>query len=260
MGDRASSRGRDPLRRQYRHGRKNYREITISSSTTTTVKDASIGTTVEIFKAASAFGKAQENSKTTCTKRTRVLLHPEVIRNLDKERLERDQTIDRKKEIVEYLRVLPIASLVKDPFWADSMRRASRNFIRDELQSAPITQPFYLKVGKMYAAAGKLGTTGEKEKATPVYIETLPRRWRFPWQGIIDVLTTPGALFLLAFEIDDKRFYLCTSSRDKYQAKVLTHLDETSGSQFSLCHPCTNQLKALDDWLATGLMIQWHLQ
>ena len=143
------------------------------------------------------------------------------------------------------------------------MRRASREFIRDELQSSPITQPFYLKVGKMYvtayAAAGKLETTGEKEKATPVYIETLPRRWRFPWQGEIDLLTTPGALFRLAFEIDDKRFYLCTSSRDEYEAKVLTHLDETSGSQFSL-YKSAKGTQQLASHRANDLMEKRRLQ
>ena len=31
----------------------------------------------------------------------------------------------------------------------------------------------------------------------------------------------------------------------------------SEGHQFTLCHPGTNQVKALDDWLATGLMIEW---
>ena len=114
------------------------------------------------------------------------------------------------------LRVLPIAALIRNSDWAKFMRIASQEFIDDELQRAPISRPFYLKAGARFVtadAAGKLGTTGEKEKATPVYIETLPRRRRFPWQGEIDLLTTPGALFLLAFEIDDQRFYLCILSR-----------------------------------------------
>ena len=90
-------------------GGKIYREVTISSSTSTTVKDASFSITIEMFKVASELGKAQKNSKTTYTKRTRVLLHPKVMKNLSKkERLARDQTIARKEEVVVCLRVLPI--------------------------------------------------------------------------------------------------------------------------------------------------------
>ena len=193
-------------------GGKIYREVTISSSTSTTVKDASFSTTIEMFKVASELGKAQKNSKTTYTKRTRVLLHAEVMKNLSKKAVgarSDDRTQGGSRRVFARL---------AHPFWAKSMRIASQNFIDDELQRTPMRQPFYLKAGKSYVtadAAGKLGTTGEKEKATPVYIETLPQRWCFPWQGEIDFLTTPGGLFLLAFEIDDQRFYLCTS-KDKY--------------------------------------------
>ena len=241
-------------------GGKVYREVSKSSSTSITINDANVATTVKASKAAAEFRNDKKTSEATYSKRERVLLHPKIIGKP----LKRDLTIKRDEEVVVCLRVLPIAALVRDPVWCTSMRIASSKFIEDELQRTShivdATRPFYIKAGAKFVTANANGefTTGAKEEATPVYIETLPqRRWRFPWEDEINSLTTPGALFLLAFEIDDQRFYLCTSSRDKYQAILCTHLAEMSEGQFTLCHPGTNQVKALDDWLATGLMIEW---
>ncbi|XP_065840313.1 uncharacterized protein [Oscarella lobularis] len=236
-------------------GGKVYREITTSSSTSTTSNDASFATTFKVFKAASELRNAQNRTKTTYTKSERVLLHPDIIGKP----LKRDLKIKRDEEVVVCLRVLPIASLVKDPAWAESMRSASRNFIDEELQRAPMTHAFYLKAGQRYVRVQerKLRMTNVKKQATPVYIEPLPLRWSFSKKTTKDLLTTPGALFLLAFKIGGQRFYLCTSSRDKYEAIVSTHLADKSGGQFSLCHPGTNQAKALEDWLTIGLLIEW---
>ena len=94
--------------------------------------------------------------------------------------------------------------------------------------------------------------------ATPVYIEPLPERWHFPWENTNDLLKTPGASFLLAFDIDGQKFYLSTSSRFQYEAVAATHVAQTSEGLFSLCHPGSNRPAALHDWRATPLSIEWR--
>ena len=242
-------------------GGKVYREVTKSSTVSNTDNSTNISGTVQASRVAAKFRNDQGKSKTTYSKKERVILHPNIIGKP----LKRDQTIKRDEEVVVCLRVLPISSLVSNPAWSKSMRIASRKFIEDELQRAPhlvdLTRPFYLKAGTSFVAAyasGEVSMTEIKDRATPLYIETLPRRQRrFPWQEKIDLLTTPGVLFLIAFEIRGQRFYLCTSSRRKYQARVSTHLADMSGGQFSLCHPGINKPMPLDSWLATGLLLQW---
>ena len=94
--------------------------------------------------------------------------------------------------------------------------------------------------------------------ATPVYIEPLPERWHFPWENTNDLLKTPGASFLLAFDIDGQKFYLSTSSRFQYEAVAATHVAQTSDGLFSLCHSGSNRPAALHDWRATPLSIEWR--
>ena len=242
-------------------GGKVYREIATTSTRSKTVTDGHAAVTIQAANAAAKFRNDQGSTQTTYSKNERVFLHPNIIGK----RLKRDQTIKRDEEVVVCLRVLPIAALVRHPVWADSMRIASRKFIEDELQRLPhvvdLKRPFYLKAGRGFVTAhahGKLGTTEVKGHATPVYIEPLSERWHFPWESHNDLLKTPGAAFLLAFDIDGQKFYLSTSSRSRYEAVAATHVAQTSDGLFSLCHPGSNRSAALHDWRATPLSIEWR--
>ena len=134
-------------------GGKVYREVTTTSTKSKIVTDGHAAATIEAVKMAAKFRNEQGSTQTTYSKNERVFLHPNIIGKP----LKRDQTIKRDEEVVVSLRVLPIAALVRDPAWADSMRIASRKFIESELQTLPhlvdVRRPFYLKAGASFVTA-----------------------------------------------------------------------------------------------------------